>query len=165
MCSRWFLWGTRPSLMSNHSRFLKSDVRRLGGLVRRPLSRLQRHVEIQLKGNASFFQPMLTDWRSTPSDVRPARMCTDGDKPVDLYQRGTFGSCLSAIRARARATILPKVLPAIINPVSLLGELTRVWTIQTNGPSLRFRLRLSCTLVHGIQDIPSFIGNMLSNSM
>ena len=35
------------------------------------------------------------------SDVWPARICTDGDKPVDLYQKRTFGSCLSAIRARA----------------------------------------------------------------
>ena len=59
------------------------------------------YLEIQRKGEASFFQPMLTNWRSVPSAVRPARICTDGDKPVDFFQRGTFGSCLSAIRARA----------------------------------------------------------------
>ena len=59
------------------------------------------YLEIQCKGEASFFQPMLTNWRSIPSDVRPDRICTDGDKPVDLCQKGTFGSCLSAIRARA----------------------------------------------------------------
>ena len=133
-------------------------------------SATQPYVEIQRKGNDSFFQPMLTNWRSIPSDVRPARICMDGDRPVDLYQRGTFGFCLSAIRARALwptqgIIVSPKALPAIINPVSSRGELTSVLIIQTNGPSLRFRLRLSCTLVHGIQDIPSFIGNMLSNSM
>ena len=34
-------------------------------------------------------------------DIRPTRIWTDGDRRVDLYQRGTFGSCLSCIRARA----------------------------------------------------------------
>ena len=62
---------------------------------------MQPHVEIRRKDDTSFFHPIHTNWRSIPSDIRPARICTDGDKPVDLYQRSTFGSCLSSIRARA----------------------------------------------------------------
>ena len=53
------------------------------------------------KNDTLFFQPNETNWRSIPLDVRPTNIWTDGDRPVDLYQRGAFGSCLFCIRARA----------------------------------------------------------------
>ena len=62
---------------------------------------MQPHVEIRRENDTPFFQPNETNWRSIPSDACPTRIWTDGDKPVDLYQRGTFGSCLCSIRARA----------------------------------------------------------------
>ena len=64
---------------------------------------MKPHVEIRRKNDTPFFQPKPNEpnWRSIPGDVRPTRLWTDGDRPVDLYQRGTFGSCLSCMRARA----------------------------------------------------------------
>ena len=130
---------------------------------------LEPHVEIRRKDDTLFFPPIQTNWRSIPSDLRPARICTDGDKPVDLYQRGTFGSCLSSIRTRAlwptQGNFIAKGAPRYYQSRLFNGELIRVSTTQNNGPSLRFRLRLSCTFVLGIRGIPSFIGNALLNSM
>ena len=57
-------------------------------------------MEIRLKQDIPFFQPFNTDHKPRPSDVKLAEHWTDGEFPVDLYQVGTFGSCLVSLCSR-----------------------------------------------------------------
>ena len=58
------------------------------------------YIEICLKQDVPFFQPFNTSSQPRPSDVKLAERYAAGDRPVDLYQVGTCGSCLSLLRSR-----------------------------------------------------------------
>ena len=61
---------------------------------------MEPHLEIRCKQETQVFQPFQLDYKPRPSDVRLAERWTNGESPVDLYQVGTFGTCLSSLRSR-----------------------------------------------------------------
>ena len=61
---------------------------------------MEPHLEIRRKKDTPFFQPFQLDCKPRPSDVQLAERWIDGESPVDLYQVGTFGACLSSLRSR-----------------------------------------------------------------
>ena len=58
------------------------------------------YIEICLKQNAALLQSYNTSQTQLACNVKGAERWTDGECPVDLYQVGTFGSCLSSLRSR-----------------------------------------------------------------
>ena len=61
---------------------------------------LEPYVEIELKQDAPLLQSYNTSQQSLAFDVKGSERWTDGSRPVDLYQVGSYGSCLSASRSR-----------------------------------------------------------------
>ena len=153
MSSRWFLWGTRPSLMSNHSRFSESNIhqvewtcKKIPQLPPAPAT-MQPHVEIRRK---ECYSVLPTDADSlalhTIRCSTSPHLCTDGDRPVDLYQRGTWlwtflfghvhcGQLSTSLYCQRRPQILS---------IQTLQWRNHERGVSRYGPSLRFRLRLSC---------------------
>ena len=69
----------------------------------KPLDQLHNpepYVEICLKQDAPLLQSYDTSQSSLAFDVKSSERWKAGDRPVDLYQVGSFGSCLSALRSR-----------------------------------------------------------------
>ena len=58
------------------------------------------YVEIGLKQDAPLFQSYNTSQQQLACDVKASERWTNGDRPVDPYQVGSYGSCLSALRSR-----------------------------------------------------------------
>ena len=58
------------------------------------------YIEIRLKQDVPLLQPYSTSQQSIAYDVKGSERYTAGDGPVDLYQVGSYGSCLSALRSR-----------------------------------------------------------------
>ena len=58
------------------------------------------YVEICLKQDAPLLQSYNTSQSALAFDVRGSERWTHGERPVDLYQVGSYGSCLSALRSR-----------------------------------------------------------------
>ena len=96
------LVGTRPSLMLNLSRLSASNITRLNVTTRSidQLHNPEPYVEICLKQDAPLLQPYSTSQTSLAFDVKGSERWTHGDRPIDLYQVGSYGSCLSALRSR-----------------------------------------------------------------
>ena len=57
------------------------------------------YIEIRLKQDAPL-QSYNTSQTQLACDVKDSERWTAGDRPVDLYQVGSYGSCLSALRSR-----------------------------------------------------------------
>ena len=53
-----------------------------------------------MKQDALLLQSYTTSQTSIAFDVKGSEHWTAGDRPVDLYQVGSHGSCLSALRSR-----------------------------------------------------------------
>ena len=58
------------------------------------------YVEIGLKQDAPLLQSYNTRQQQLAFDVKGSERWTSGERPVDLYQVGSYGSCLSALRSR-----------------------------------------------------------------
>ena len=58
------------------------------------------YVEICLKQDAPLLQSYNTSQTALAFDVKGSERWTHGERPVDLYQVGSYGSCLSALRSR-----------------------------------------------------------------
>ena len=58
------------------------------------------YVEIGLKQDAPLLQCYNTSQQQLACDVKGSECWTNGDRPVDLCQLGSYGSCLSALRSR-----------------------------------------------------------------
>ena len=88
--------------MSNHSRFSKSSTTRLNGATRSLTSFInpEPYMEIGLKQDAPLLQSYNTSQQSLACDFKGSDRWTDGSHPVDLYQVGSYGPCLSALRSR-----------------------------------------------------------------
>ena len=57
------------------------------------------YIEIRLKQVVSLLQPYSTNQQSIAYDMKGSERYTARDRPVDLYQVGSYGSCLSALRS------------------------------------------------------------------
>ena len=58
------------------------------------------YVEICLKQDVPLLQSYSPSQQSLAFDVKGSDRWTSGERPVDLYQVGSYGSCLSAVRSR-----------------------------------------------------------------
>ena len=58
------------------------------------------YIEIRLKQDVPLLQPHSTSQASIACDVKGSERYTSGDRPVDFYQVGSYGSCLSTLRSR-----------------------------------------------------------------
>ena len=58
------------------------------------------YIEICLKQEAPLLQSYNTSQTSLACDVKGSERWTSGERPVDLYQVGSYGSCVSALRSR-----------------------------------------------------------------
>ena len=58
------------------------------------------YLEIRLKQDVPLLQPHSTSQQAIAYDVKGSEKFTQGDRTVDLYQVGSYGSCLSALRSR-----------------------------------------------------------------
>ena len=86
-----------PALMEGiaqevgHSRFSKSNTTRLNGTTRS----LTSFISLGLKQDAPLLKSYNTSQQQLAFDVEGSERWTNGDRPVDLYQVGSYGSCLS----------------------------------------------------------------------
>ena len=77
------------------------DYKRLDQLRNpEPCVEIQPYVEIRLKQDAPLLQSYNTSQTQLAFDVKGSERWTHGDRPVDLYQVGSYGSCLSALRSK-----------------------------------------------------------------
>ena len=58
------------------------------------------YLEIGLKQDVPLLQSCNASQQQLACDVKGSERWTDGFTPVDLYQVGSYGSCLSAVRSR-----------------------------------------------------------------
>ena len=58
------------------------------------------YAEICLKQDAPLLKLYNTSQTLLAFDVKGSDRWTQGERPVDLYQVGSYGSCLSALRSR-----------------------------------------------------------------
>ena len=58
------------------------------------------YIEICLKQDVPLLQPYNTSQNPIAHDVKGSDRYTQRDRPVDLYQVGSYASCLSALRSR-----------------------------------------------------------------
>ena len=58
------------------------------------------YIETRLKQDVPLLQPHSTSQQAIAYDVKGSGKFTQRDRPVSLYQVGSFGSCLSARRSR-----------------------------------------------------------------
>ena len=132
---------------------------------------MEPHVEVRRRQNAPFDPPFQTDYRPTPSDVKPAKICTDGDRPVDLYQVGTFGSRISSIRSRTvwptQSNFIAKGAPRYYRARLFNGGTHRAiaYLEEWAQSPLPIETFLHIHGRHGVPDVPSFIRNTRSSSM
>ena len=65
-----------------------------------PQQNPEPHMEIRLKGDMPLMALHSTSQNSIACDVKESNQLTYSDSPVSLYQVGSYGSCLSALRSR-----------------------------------------------------------------
>ena len=58
------------------------------------------YIEIRLKQDVPLLQPYSTSPQSIAYDMKGSECYAAGDRPVDLSQVGSYGSCLSTLRSR-----------------------------------------------------------------
>ena len=58
------------------------------------------YIEIRLKQDAPLLQSYNASQIQLACDVKGSERWTSGDRPVDLYQAGSYSSCLSVLRSR-----------------------------------------------------------------
>ena len=79
------------------------SITRLNGTTRSLTSFIIQNltlIETCLKQDAPLLQSYNTSQTSLACDAKSSERWTAGDRPVDLYQVGSYGSCLSALRSR-----------------------------------------------------------------
>ena len=65
----------------------------------------ETYLEIQLKNDNLLTHPHTRSQQSIACDVKSSNQFTDGSSPVSLYQVGSYGSCLSALRSKMICTM------------------------------------------------------------
>ena len=58
------------------------------------------YIEIRLKQDVPLMAPHNTSQNAIAYNIKESEKFTKGERPVDLYQVGSCGSCLSALRSR-----------------------------------------------------------------
>ena len=117
------------------------------------------YIEIRLKQDVPLFQPVNTSQKPPVADVKGSERYTAGDRPVDLYQRGPYESCLSVFQAcvvYARRLYKPRCAQAEHAHCSR-AALIVLQAIQKSLPSLRCLSRPSYIFRLGI---PGILGSI-----
>ena len=90
------------------------------------------YIEIRLKQDVPLFQPCKTSQKPLVTDVKDSERYTAGDRPADLYQLGTYGSCLSSLRSRLAWSMQGN----FISKDSSRLHMARVFNGGTHGPAV-----------------------------